>query len=185
MKKKITSMDQLKGLKIRAVGPVMVASIKALGAAPEPLPFTKITEAISRGRINGTTAHPIALHDFGIARVTKSHYFGRLGTVPLAVLMNRKVYHGLPAKVRAAIDKNSGESLSIAFGEMSETRNKELHGIWKKDGSRTVTDQSAAEAKAWDAALAPVITEWVKANARNAKLIAALKGTLKNIRAGN
>ena len=86
-KSKLTSMAQLRGKKIRAVGPVMVASIKALGAAPEPMPFTKIVEAISRGRIDGTTAHPISLHDFGVAKVTSNHYFGRLGTVPLAVMM--------------------------------------------------------------------------------------------------
>ena len=182
---KVASMADLKGRKIRAVGPAMVASVKAVGAAPEPMPFTKIVEAISRGRIDGTTAHPIALHDFGVAKVTSSHYFGRLGTVNLAIVMNRKVYEGLSAKERAAIDKHSGEAMSVAFGNMSDSRNDQLRQQWSKQGARTVTMQSASDAKAWDKALAPVIADWSGKNAKNKALLGALQTELKNIRAGN
>lgn len=183
-KEKITSMADLKGKKIRAVGPEMVASIKALGAAPEPMPFTKIVEAISRGRIDGTTGHPIAVFDFGVSKVATSHYFGHLGTVNLAIMMNRKVYEGLPAAAKAALDKNSGEALSVAFGNMSDSRNEELRGVWAKDKERTVTLPSDAETKKWDAALAPVIDEWVKKHEKGTDLVAALKAELANIRAG-
>ena len=183
-KSKLTSMAQLKGKKIRAVGPVMVASIKALGAAPEPMPFTKIVEAISRGRIDGTTAHPISLHDFGVAKVTSSHYFGRLGTVPLAVMMNRKVYEKLPAAARAAIDKNSGETLSVAFGNMSDKRNAELRVAWSKEPKRTVTVPGAEEKAKWDKVLAPVIGSWIAKHPNGAALLSALNAELKSIRAG-
>lgn len=181
---RLTRMAQLKGRKIRAVGPVMVASVKALGAAPEPMPFTKIVEAISRGRIGGTTAHPIALYDFGVAKVTSSHYFGRLGAINLAILMNRKVYMSLPAAARAALDKHSGEATSIAFGEMSDKRNAELQRLWAKDKKRHVTVPSAAEAKRWDKALAPVIVGWRKKHSKGAMLLRALKAQLTDIRAG-
>lgn len=182
---KVASMADLKGRKIRAVGPAMVASVKAIGAAPEPMPFTKIVEAISRGRIDGTTAHPIALHDFGVAKVTSSHYFGRLGTVNLAIMMNRKVYEGLSAKAKAAIDKHSGEAMSIAFGNMSDGRNDELRKMWSKEGKRTVTMQSDADAKAWDKALAPVISDWSGKHPKGQALLSALKSELKAIRTGN
>jgi TRAP-type C4-dicarboxylate transport system substrate-binding protein len=183
-KTKITSMAQLKGKKIRAVGPAMVASIKALGAAPEPMPFTKIVEAISRGRIDGTTAHPIALFDFGVSKVTSSHYFGTLGTVNLAIMMNRKKYEALPAAAKAAIDKNSGEQLSVAFGNMSDTRNAELRKMWSKESTRTVTVPSATEKAKWDAALAPVIGDWEGKHPKGKALLSALKAELANIRAG-
>ncbi|MEJ2120115.1 MAG: TRAP transporter substrate-binding protein [Alphaproteobacteria bacterium] len=183
-KTKITSMAQLKGKKIRAVGPAMVASIKALGAAPEPMPFTKIVEAISRGRIDGTTAHPIALFDFGVSKVTSSHYFGTLGTVNLAIMMNRKKYEALPAAAKAAIDKNSGEQLSIAFGNMSDTRNAELRKMWSKEPKRTVTVPSAAEKAKWHKTLAPVIGAWESKHPKGKALLSALKAELANIRAG-
>jgi TRAP-type C4-dicarboxylate transport system substrate-binding protein len=183
-KEKVTSMADLKGKKIRAVGPEMVASIKALGAAPEAMPFTKIVEAMSRGRIDGTTGHPIAVYDFGVSKVAMSHYFGHLGTVNLAIMMNRKVYEGLPPVAKAALDKNSGEALSVAFGNMSDTRNAELRGIWAKDKHRTVTIPSAAETKKWNATLAPVVDAWIKKHKNGKRLVTALKTELANIRAG-
>ena len=183
MGKKIGSMDDLKGMKIRAVGPAMVSSIKALGGAPEAMPFTKIVESISRGVINGTTAHPIALHDFGVSKVAQHHYFGRLGTINLAIVMNKKKYDGLPAAAKAAIDKNRGEALSVAFGDMSDKRNAELKKIWAKDPKRTVVDQTPAEAKKWNAALSPVVSAWVKKHPNGDKLLSALKAELGAVRA--
>lgn len=185
MGNKVGSMDDLMGKKIRAVGPAMTASIKAIGAAPEAMPFTKIVEAISRGVINGTTAHPIALHDFGVSKVAQHHYFGRLGTVNLAIVMNRKKFDRLPAAAKAAIEKFRGEALSVAFGDMSDNRNAELRKIWAKDGKHTVVEQSPAEAKKWDAKLSPVVDAWVKKHTNGAKLLDALKAELKAIRAGN
>jgi TRAP-type C4-dicarboxylate transport system substrate-binding protein len=183
-KKKVTSMDGLKGLKIRAVGPAMVDSVKMLGAAPEPMPFTKIVEAISRGVIDGTTGHPIAVYDFGVSKVTSSHYFGRLGTVNLALFMNKKKYEALPAAAKAALDKYSGEPQSLAFGKMSDTRNAELRAQWAKDPKRTVTVQSKAEEAKWDKTLAPVVDAWVKKHPKGKQLLGALKAELAAIRAG-
>lgn len=183
-KKPVTSMDGLKGLKIRAVGPAMVDSVKALGAAPEPMPFTKIVEAVSRGVIDGTTGHPIAVHDFGVAKVTSSHYFGRLGTVNLGLFMNKKKYEALPAAAKAALDKHSGEAQSLAFGKMSDTRNAELQAQWAKDPKRTVTVQSAAEEAKWDKTLAPVVEAWVKKQPNGKELLDALTSELAAIRSG-
>jgi TRAP-type C4-dicarboxylate transport system substrate-binding protein len=184
MREKVGSFAGLKGKKIRAVGPAMVSSIKAIGAAPEAMPFTKIVEAISRGVINGTTAHPIALHDFGVAKVAKHHFFARLGTVNLAIVMNKKKFNSLSAAAKAAIEKYRGEALSAAFGDMSDQRNAELKGIWKKDTKRTVVDPSPADMKKWDAALKPVVSAWVKKHPNGAKLLAALQAELAAIRAG-
>jgi len=183
-KKPIRSMRDLRGMKIRAVGPAMVASVKALGAAPEPMPFTKVVEAISRGRIQGTTGHPVALHDFGVAKVAKNHYFGRLGTVNLAIVMNKKVYLSLPAAARAAIDKHSGEATSVTFGNMTDNRNAELRKLWAADKKRRLVTPSAAETAKWDKALAPVITGWQGKHPKGKALLGALKAELANIRAG-
>jgi len=185
MRKKVTSMADLAGKKIRVVGPAMIASVKTLGAAAEPMPFSKIVESISRGVIDGTTGHPIAVYDFGPAKVTRYHYMARLGTVPLGIFMNKKKYEALPAKAKAAIDKNRGEVLSDAFGKMSDERNAELVELWKKDPKRTVTIPDAAETARWDAKMKPIVDNWVKSHPNGDKLLAALKEELAKIRAGN
>jgi TRAP-type C4-dicarboxylate transport system substrate-binding protein len=181
---KVTKPDDLKGKKIRAVGAISTESVKALGAVPEGMPFTQLVEAISRGVIDGTTGHPIAVHDFGIVRVANSHYLGKIGTVTLGIFMNKKRYESLPAPAKAAIDKHEGEALSKAFGDMSEDRNKELIGEWKKDSKRTVTDPGKEQDAAWDKMLAPVVSGWEAKDERNKKLLAELRKELANVRAG-
>jgi TRAP-type C4-dicarboxylate transport system substrate-binding protein len=181
---KVTKGADLKGKKIRGVGAISTESIKALGAVPEGMPFTQLVEAISRGVIDGTTGHPIAVFDFGVHRVTSSHYLGRIGTVTLGIFMSKKKFDSLPAAGKAAIEKHRGEELSRIFGKMSEDRNKELIAEWKKDGKRTVTEPDKADAEAWDKMLAPVVSAWEAKDARNKALLAALRQELANVRAG-
>ncbi|MGE0734289.1 MAG: TRAP transporter substrate-binding protein [Alphaproteobacteria bacterium] len=181
---KVTKPEDLKGKKIRAVGAVATESVKALGAVPEGMPFTQLVEAISRGVIDGTTSHQISLHDFGVVRVTNSHYLGRIGSVTLGIFMNKAKFESLPAVAKAAIEKNRGEQLSLAFGNMSETRNKQLNAEWAKDPKRTVTIPTAAQTAAWDKMLSPVVTTWEAKDPRNKALLAAMRQELANIRAG-
>ena len=181
---KVTAAADLKGKKIRAVGTVATESIKALGAVPEGMPFPQIVEAISRKIIDGTTGHPIAIHDFGVVRVTNNHFLGKIGTVTLGIFMSKKKFESLPAPAKAAIEKHKGEALSRAFGKMSEDRNKELIAEWKKDAKRTVTEPGKAETAAWDKVLAPVVSGWEAKDARNKALLAALRQELANVRAG-
>ena len=180
-----TTAADLKGKKIRGVGTISTESIKALGAVPEGMPFTQLVEALSRGVIDGTTGHPIAVFDFGVVRVTNNHFLGRVGSVTLGIFMSKKKFDSLPAAGKAAIEKHRGEALSRAFGKMSEDRNAELIAEWKKDPKRTVTELNAAQTAEWDKLLAPVVTAWEAKDARNKALLAAMREELAKVRAGN
>lgn len=181
---KTTKAEDLKGKKIRAVGAISTESIKALGAVPEGMPFTQLVEAISRGVIDGTTGHPIAIHDFGVVRVANNHFLGKIGTVTLGIFMSKKSYEALPGMAKAAIDKHKGEALSRAFGKMSEDRNKQLVAEWQKDSKRTVTIPTKDQDAAWDKMLAPVVSTWEAKDPRNKALLAAMRQELTAIRAG-
>jgi TRAP-type C4-dicarboxylate transport system substrate-binding protein len=170
--------DDLKGKKIRGVGSISTESIKALGAVPEGMPFPQLVEAISRGVIDGTTGHPIAVYDFGVSRVTNNHFLGKIGTVTLGIFMNKAKFDALPAQAKAAIEKHSGEALSRAFGKMSEDRNAELIAEWKKDPKRTVTELNKEQTDAWDKQLEPVLAAWEGKDARNKALLAAMRQEL-------
>jgi TRAP-type transport system periplasmic protein len=174
----------LKGRKIRAVGSISTESVTALGAVPEGMPFPQLVEAISRGVIDGTTGHPIAVYDFGVSRVTNNHFLGRIGTVTLGIFMNKAKFNSLPAAAKAAIEKHRGEALSRAFGKMSEDRNAELIAEWRKDPKRTVTDLDKDQNAAWDKTLEPVVSAWEAKDARNKALSASLRQELAAVRAG-
>src|SRR5690606_14462285 len=124
----VAKLDDLKGRKIRAAGPVASASVTTAGAAPVGMPFTQIVESISRGVIDGTLAHPIALYDFGIAKVATHHYMARFGAVTLAIIMNKDKYDALPKAAKDAFMKYRGEPLSVAVGELVDKGKQERVG---------------------------------------------------------
>ena len=183
-KVKIEKAEDLKGKKIRVVGAMATDTIKALGAVPEGMPVTQVVEAMSRGVIDGTTGHPIAIFDFGISRVASHHYMARVGTVTLGIFMSKKSFDALPAPAKAAIEKHKGEALSRAFGKMSDDRNAKLQAEWSKDSKRTVVVPSKADTEAWDKQLAPVVAAFEAKDPRNKAITAALRQELANIRAG-
>ncbi len=178
----VRKAEDLKGKKIRAVGTISTESIKALGAVPEGMPFPQLPEVISRGVIDGTTGHPIAVYDFGVSKVTNYHYLGKIGTVTLGIFMNKAKFDSLPAQAKAAIEKHKGEALSRAFGKMSEDRNSELIAEWKKDSKRLVVEQDKDQMAAWDKTLAPVLSTWEAADARNKTLLTSMRQELGSSR---
>ncbi len=109
-------MDDLKGMKLRAGGPVASASMKALGVAPVGMPIPAVAENVSKRVLDGSGAEWNVMYAFKIIEVAKNHYMQRLGTVPLTVLFNKDKYESLSAEARAIIDKHSGEALSRKLG---------------------------------------------------------------------
>jgi TRAP-type C4-dicarboxylate transport system substrate-binding protein len=116
--KPVASMNDLKGMKLRAGGPVASAAVTALGAVPIGMPVPAIAENVSKGVLDGTGAEWNVMYAFKIIEVAKNHYMQRLGTVPLTVLMNKDKYNSLPEEARVIIDKHSGEALSRKFGDV-------------------------------------------------------------------
>mgnify|MGYP000960663738 CR=1 FL=1 len=103
----IAAIRDLKGKKVRGSGVIQIESLKSLGAVPLGMPPTEVPEALSRRTIDASTSQPAVLFDFGLDRVTSHHYFIRLGTVPLAVVMNRKKFDSLAAAGQQAIRAHS------------------------------------------------------------------------------
>ena len=184
-KRPVKTMDDMKGMKLRAGGPVASAALRALGVAPVGMPITEVAENVSRGVIDGSAGDWDVMYSFRIIEAAKHHYMAAaLGTVPVAVLMNRNVYEKLPASAKAIIDKHSGESMSRRFGAVHDGIQKSKHEETVKAADHTLVFPPEAELTRLDATLQPVIDKWVKDHPSGEKLLAALKEELIRIRAG-
>jgi TRAP-type C4-dicarboxylate transport system substrate-binding protein len=181
----VKKLDDLKGRKIRAAGAAASDTVKAVGAVPVGMPFTQITESISRGVIDGTLAHPIALFDFGVAKVATHHYLARFGAVTLSIIMNKAKYDALPQAAKDAFMKYRGEPQSKAFGDMVIKRNNELIAQWSKDKKHQVVRLSDADEAAFMTTVAPVISAWEAKSARNKQLFDAFQAELGKVRSGS
>lgn len=183
LRKSIKNLGDLKGLKIRAGNSIEASMLKEVGAVPVLIPVNEIPEAIGRGTIDGTTAQPQTVFDFGIDRVTSFHYMVRLGTAPLAELMNRQKFESLPQQGRDAIRRYSGEWFAKKYlSELSPLEDEYVKRL-KNDPKHTVVYPSAEDEKKWDAAAQRVIAAWEAKDPRNGQLLQLVHTEIAKVRA--
>jgi len=179
----IASLSDLNGKKIRSTGAIEGEVLKAFGAAPIGMPITEVPEAIGRKTIDGTTAHPSALFDWGIVKVTSDHYFTRLGIVPLAVLMNRQKFESLPKPAQDAITKYAGDWIAKTYIASIGAYNASLVEKLKADPAHTAVFPPQADIDAVQPTFDKVIDTWASASPRNKELLDAVREEVAAVRA--
>jgi len=181
----ISSLNDLNGKKIRSTGAIEGEVLKAFGAAPIGMPVTEVPEAVGRKTIDGTTAHPSALFDWGIVRVTSDHYFTRLGIVPLVVLMNREKFESLPQAAQAAINKYAGDWMAETYIKGIGEYNASLMEKLESDPAHKVVKPSQADMDAVQPVFDKVIDAWAAADPRNKELLESVREEIAAVRAKN
>ncbi len=183
-KNPVKRIADLKGLKLRAGGPVAGATMKALGAIPIGMPIPAVAQNISKGILDGSAVDWNVLYAFRIVDVARHHYMGLVGTVPIGILMNKAKWSALPAAAKAAFNKHSGEALARRHGISNAGVQKRLGAKTRKDPKHSIVDPDAAAQKQWDAIMKPVVSQWAKKHPNGQKLLQTLRNELANIRAG-
>lgn len=155
--KDVRTPDDLKGLKIRVSGSAAAASVEALGATPVQMPANEIYNALQTGLIDGVITGASAVTDFKIGEVANSYTLGApLGRITFFVVMNQARYDGLTDAQKAAIDKNSGPSLSNSAETGWNAKANQTIESLKANPDKTVIELTAEEAAAFGALTMPV-----------------------------
>jgi TRAP-type C4-dicarboxylate transport system substrate-binding protein len=184
LRKSIASLDGLKGLKIRAGNSIEADMLKELGAAPIVIPVNEIAEAVGRGTIDGTTAQPQTIEQFGIDRVTSYHLMAPLGSAPLAELMSRKVFDSLPQAGQDAIKKYSGPWFVERYLASSNPSNDRVMKRLRDNPKHQVVELTPDDKKKWDAAADKVIAAWTAKDPSNANTLELIKSEIAKVRSG-
>ncbi|MCB6182641.1 TRAP transporter substrate-binding protein [Leeia sp. TBRC 13508] len=121
-RKPISNMASLAGLKLRASTRMVSKLLQTMGATPVNMPPAQVTEAISKGVVDGAMASWEVVMPTKLAEVAEFHTEPAAGkpifsTTVLSLLMNKQKYNSLPANLKAIIDKNSGAPLVANFGK--------------------------------------------------------------------
>jgi TRAP-type C4-dicarboxylate transport system substrate-binding protein len=179
---RLTSLADLKGMKIRTNNLIEAAALERLGAVPIVLAIPQTLDAISSRSIDGAMLPAYALFEFGIGRVTNNHFLLRTSAAPLALVMNRKKFDSLPEQAKNIIRKYSGEWTAAQFIEGSQSlERQELERI-KSDSRRNVVFPSSADLETALVAFKSIILEWTVADARHRKLLMLVEAELAKIR---
>lgn len=178
----LKKVEDLKSLKVRVAGPIQKEVVEALGGIPVGMPVNEVSESLTRGVVQATLIGWTGGTSFRIPQTAPHHLQISLGFNPFLVAMNKKVYDGLPAQARKAID-DSGEQLvklqSAGYGD----EDKRLIKEFQNNPKMTVTIPTAAEDARVLELVKPVHDSWIKAQGRTA--YDAYLATLKDYRAKN
>jgi TRAP-type C4-dicarboxylate transport system substrate-binding protein len=159
----VPKLESVKGLKIRAGGPIFGQTIEAMGGVPVGgMPAPAIAENISRGVLDATLMDGGNLFNFRIADAATHHVTNvQLGNIAVMFPMNKKKYDSLPAKAKAALDKYAGvwftnllsENLDKQItGTIDKLREDKKHNIvtWSDADVAELKKRTAKMSEPWD-----------------------------------
>ncbi len=157
--KPIKSPDDMLGLKMRVQSSkVLEAQIKALGALPQVMAFGEVYQGLQTGVVDGTENPPSNMYTQKMHEVQKHATVTNHGYLGYAVIVNKAFWDGLPADVRAGLEKAMEEATRYT-NEIAEKENMDSLEAMKNSGRTAFYTPTDKERQAWLDALKPVHKE--------------------------
>ena len=113
--KPINSLDDLKGLRIRAPSVTVNKILSDIGAVPVNMPPVQVYESLEKGVIDGAVFAWDPIASYRLSEVLDNHLEDVVSAVSFWFAINEKKYASLPPDVKAAIDAVSGDALIPRF----------------------------------------------------------------------
>ena len=160
----VTGLESLRGMKVRGGSRVINNMLTKLGATPVGMPVPAVTDALSKGTIDGTTIPWEVTPALKVSELVKNHttFAGKQGlyTQTFAFSMNKASYDKLPPDLKAVIDKNSGIETAAMFGRAMDEGDKVGRQIAER-AKNNIVALDVAETQRWRRTAASVETDWI------------------------
>jgi TRAP-type C4-dicarboxylate transport system substrate-binding protein len=164
-RQKVEKLDDLKGMKLRAPSRIVNTLLGHLGATPVGMPVPAVTEALSRGVIDGAVVPWEVAPSVKIEELVSHHTEFAEGqalyTATFVLAMNKARYEALPDDLKKVIDDNSGRELSALFGWTQEHYDGPARQL-AVDRGNTILRLDADATARWKDAAQPVIDGWIE-----------------------
>ncbi len=158
--KKVTKLEDMKGLTLRGAGEVAEA-ITALGATARDVPMVEMYDAVSKGVVDGTLVGIETLQNWNMADVCKYATFawqvGNMYTFYIA--MNKDKWDSMPKdiqKIFTEVSEEYNEKFALKWNELDVNSIK-----YAIDKGISVIALSDAEGQRFKDAVQPVMTNYV------------------------
>lgn len=158
--KTVTSLSDMKGLKIRRPTDVIGGLISELGAEPIGMPAPTIYQSVQRGVIDGYMLPWSAVNSFRAYEVSKQHLEFGFYSLAFVTTMNKNTYNKLPDDLKKVIDDNSGMGWAVNAGQGYD--DADIVGLEKIKSTGGVINQlSEEEKKEWQAVADKVSASYI------------------------
>jgi TRAP-type C4-dicarboxylate transport system substrate-binding protein len=157
-KKPVRSLEDLKGLELRASGGV-AQYLKALGAAPVGMPQSETPEALQKGVVQGAVSSLETLMDFKYAEICKYVTMINGPVYPFAVVMNMAKWNSLPKDVQEVMDGLGTEQAWWTGNYMDKHVDESVE--WsKKNHNIEIIKLTQKELARWNKMVKPIPDKW-------------------------
>jgi TRAP-type C4-dicarboxylate transport system substrate-binding protein len=159
---KVSTIDGVKGLKIRTAGNAQDSTIRSLGAVPVRIPAPELNQAVSRGTVDGYLLPYLSARGYDLhnGRLTKFAVDGvSLGSTSSVYAISDQRWAQLPADVQDVLLKAS----AAAEDNLCKYIDRE-EDEWRKkfvEAGIEVHQLPAEAVKEWNARTEPVRARWV------------------------
>ncbi len=121
--KRVQTVDEMKGLKVRGPTRIGTKFLTALGVTPVQMPLPQVPESIAKGVIDGAMVPwegtpPIKLHEIAKYCLDNAPGQPKMSNSIFVIAMNPAKYDSLPTDLKKVIDANSGLAWSAQIGKV-------------------------------------------------------------------
>lgn len=184
-KQPVVGLESLRGMKIRGGTRVVNNMLVKLGATPVGMPVPAVTEALSKGVLDGTTIPWEVAPALKVQELVKNHttFAGdrALYVTTFVVAMNKASYNKLPADLKKIIDDNSGAEFSAQIARTQDVGDKVGRDLAVKAGNK-ISELELAEVQRWRRTASTVESDWLKdmqaKNIDGSKLVSEAKALI-------
>jgi len=161
--KPIRTLEDLHGMKLRTSNRASSVLVDQIGAVPVSMPPPQMTEALSKGVIDGVLFTWSTIREVKVDEVTDYHSDIPAGVLApsntvLGLFMNPRTYAKLPDDLKAVIDRNSGQALVDMITEVWDQQLQEARAATPANKVVKIEDN---EYQRIQNAASPALQQWI------------------------
>ncbi len=160
----VETPEDLQGMQIRGGSRLVNQLLEATGATPVGMPVPAVSEALSRGTIDGTTIPWEVTAALRVPELVENHtgFEGNgLYTLTFVLAMNNDAYNNMPADLQQILDENSGLEFSVFAGGTQADADGPARELAVEAGNNIIMIDEATAAEVWMPVVEPIYQSWI------------------------
>lgn len=159
--KPIRTLEDFKGVKMRASGRTQTSALRDLGGSPLTLSVAEIEQALSRGTVDAITTSKSFGAERGLTQLTKYVSIWPITPIfPQVIAVNVKAWEKLSPQQQQGLQRASAQlthEMALAIEEMDIA-----YTLWIRSTKTEIVTPDEAEVRKAMARMQPVVKEWLE-----------------------